>query len=239
MNPKTRFAAVFLSALTLGWSQAPSPAVLQQVLEKRLLSLRPDGMTERQVLFEEVRAGAKVGNAYPFTVTGSIRDYGPGYPANNFYGQTCVGRIPGWVFQLSRNATGDWQVDGRMTVTDSRCEKNPAAGVSSIPLASLKGAAAPAQPVPGAERATGPTELHLGEWACYGTGGRLMAGLGFILQADGTYLNGDKKPGGRWIREVAAARISFRGGHLDGQTGSKLTGQGMTLSNTVSCEPWR
>jgi hypothetical protein len=73
-----------------------------------------------------------------------------------------------------------------MTVTDSRYEKNPAAGVSSIPLASLKGAAAAAQPVPGAERATGPTELHLGEWACYGTGGRLLAGLGFFLQADGT-----------------------------------------------------
>lgn len=126
-----------------------------------------------------------------------------------------------------------------MTVTDSRCEKNPAAGVSSIPLNSLKGAPAPSQPAAGAARASGPAELHVGEWACYGTGGRLLGGLAFTLQADGTYLDGDKKPSGRWARDVAASKLLFRGGHLDGQAGSKLTGQGMTLSNTVSCEPWR
>jgi hypothetical protein len=49
-------------------------------------------MTERQVLFEEVRAGAKVGDAYPFPVTGSIRDYGPSYPANNSGMPPAIGR---------------------------------------------------------------------------------------------------------------------------------------------------
>jgi hypothetical protein len=239
MKQPMQCAALFLGALTLGWWQAPSPAVLQQVLEKRLLSLRPTGMTERQVLFEGVRAGAKEGNAYPFTVTGSIRDYGTGYPPNGYFGETCVGQIPGWVYHLSRNADGDWQVEGRMTVTDSRCERNPAAGASSIPFASVAGAPAPSHPVAAAARATGPAELHIGEWACYGTGGRLLGGLAFTLRADGSYLDGDKKPSGRWVRDVAAGNITFRGGHLAGQSGSKLTAQSMTLSNTVSCEPWR
>lgn len=236
---KVRFVLGFLGILVLGRAQAPSPALFQQVLEKQLLSLRPTGMSERQVVFEVVRSGAKAGNAYPFSVTGSIRDYGPGYPPNQYYGETCVGRIPGWIYNLSRNAVGDWQVEGRMTVTDSRCEKNPAAGVSSIPLNSLKGTLAPSQPAAGAARATGPAELHIGEWACYGTGGRLLGGLAFTLRADGSYLDGDQKPSGRWVRDVAAAKISFRGGHLDGQSGSKLTAQSMALSSTVSCEPWR
>lgn len=221
-----------------GLAQAPSPDVLKQVLERRLLTLTPTGMKERQVLFQSVAAAPKNGAFYPFRVTALIRDYGAGYPPNGFFGETCVGKMDGWTFNLSQGPTNEWIVDGRMTVTDGhQCTKNPAAGVSSIPLATLQGTAAPAGKP--AAAAPGQVELHTGEWACYGTGGRLMAGMGFHLQTDGGYLDADRKRAGRYTHDKAAATVKFQGGFLDGQTGRGIKGQGFNLSNTVSCEPWR
>jgi hypothetical protein len=231
-----RFLLLLTVTAITAAAQAPTADVLKQVLQKRLLALRPEGMTERQVLFQSVTAAPKNGAFYPFTVTAVIRDYGPGYPANRYYGETCVGRMESWPFNLSRAANGEWAVDGRMTVTGAKCTKNPAAGVSSAPRASLSGTAAPAG-TPAA--AVGAAELHIGEWACYGTGGRLMAGMGFHLQADGSYLDGDRKKSGRYANNKAAGTITFQGGFLDGQVGRGLKGQSFQLSNTVSCEPWR
>lgn len=57
-----------LAATAVSWGQGPSVAVFQQVLQKQ----------------------------YPFSVTGLIRDYGPGCPANRFYGDTCIGRMEGF-----------------------------------------------------------------------------------------------------------------------------------------------
>lgn len=230
-----RTLALLATTILACHAQAPTPDVLKQVLTKRLLSLKPTGSTERQVLFQSVTPAAKKGAFYPFTVTALIRDYGPGYPANKFYGETCIGKMDNWVFNLSPGANGEWAIDGRMTVTGATCTRNPSAGVSSVPLASLTGAQAPG----GKPTATPAAELHVGEWACYGTGGRLMAGMGFFLQSNGAYLDGDKKPAGRYTHNKAAATIAFQGGFLDGQTGSGLKGNSFQLSNTVSCEPWR
>src|ERR1700682_1688652 len=125
---------------------APTADTLKQVLNKRLLSLRPDGMTERSVLFQVVRPGASSGGFYPFQVTALIRDYGPGYPANRYYGTTCIGHLDKVEFTLSRDNYGDWQAEGAMTppMATNECKPNPAAGVSSIPLSTLSGSAAPA-----------------------------------------------------------------------------------------------
>lgn len=216
-------------------AQAPTADVLKQVLTKRLLALTPTGSTERQVLFQSVTPKPKSGAFYPFAVTAVIRDYGPGYPANKFYGETCIGKMDNWVFNLSPGANGEWAIDGRMTVTDATCTKNPSAGVSSVPLATLTGTAAPAgtpTPAPAAQ-------LHLGEWACYGTGGRLMAGMGFRLQPNGAYVDLDNKRAGRYTHNKAAATITFQAGFLDGQTGRDVKANTFQLSNTVSCEPWR
>lgn len=216
-------------------AQAPSPDVLKQVLTKRLLALTPTGTTERQVLFQSVTPAPKKGAFYPFTVTAVIRDYGPGYPANKFYGETCIGKMDSWVFNLSPGSNGEWAIDGRMTVTNSTCTKNPSAGVSSVPLATLSGTPAPT----GTPAAAPAAELHIGEWACYGTGGRLMAGMGFRLQPNGAYVDLDNKRGGRYTHNKAAATLAFQGGFLDGQTGRNLKANNLQLSNTVSCEPWR
>jgi hypothetical protein len=212
---------------------APSVDVLKQALEKRLVSLKPSGMTERNVLFEDVKAGTASGGGYPFQVTASVRDYGPGYPANKFYGETCVGRMEKWPFVLRRDPFGDWQVEGRMTITDARqCKPNPSAGVSAIPLASVAGspapqasaaattktAAAPAQP-PG--KSGQPAN---GAYECWNFTSPRM-GLNFTLQGGGRYLDTENKSGS-YSFDAASGKLAFKGGALDGQTPIYEAGKG-------------
>src|SRR4051812_41732352 len=97
-------------------AQAPTVDTLKQVLQKQLLALRPDGVSERNVLFQEVVAGKANGGEYPFLVTALIRDYKPGYPANRYYGDTCVGHVKGQKFFLVRDEFGKWSAQGAMTV---------------------------------------------------------------------------------------------------------------------------
>lgn len=235
------FSIAALAFSPLASAQAPTADVLKQVLQQSLLKLRPQGISERNILFQEVRAGTPHDTRYPFQVTLRIRDYEPGYPANRYYGNTCVSLMDKRQFDLSRDDFGGWLVQGAMTVTsgpDRTCQKNPSAGVSSIPLASLQGSAAPAgappaaaPPAPAAQGAG--SALAAGEWACYGTGGRLLIGLGFRVVSGGKYTDLDRKDSGTYT--VQGGTITFRGGHLDGQTGRNLHNNRFELSGT-SCE---
>jgi hypothetical protein len=228
-------------------AQEPSIDAFKEVLTRQLMALRPTGFTERSVLFEAVQPGRGGGNgSYPFLVTAVIRDYGPGYPANRYYGQTCVGRMERWPFDMNRDESGEWRVQGRMTVTSDaarRCVDNPSAGASSQPLATLPGepAGAATQAVPVTRAATpaasGSGAPTVGEWACYGTGGRRL--LGFTLQRGGTYLDGDGTRAGTWTHDGTAGTVTFRGGAMDGQVGRTARANGFALSRTVNCEPWR
>ncbi len=217
--------------------QNPSAADLKRALDKRLSSLIPSGFTERRVLYHDVQPKPRNGVYHPFAVTAGVWDYGPGYPANRFYGSTCVGRFENETFTLTA-VSGDWKVEGRMTPPQSTCKDNPSPGVSSAPWQSLGGSAAPAAASSrSATAASG--EIHIGEWACYGAGGSLLAGLAFHLQANGTYLDGDKKPAGRWTRDSAAGTIAFKGGHLDGEVARGVKPASITLGSQVGCEPWK
>jgi hypothetical protein len=238
--PLFLFAIACSSFLAMA-ADTPSVDTVKQVLDQQLQKLRPVGTTERNVLFEAVRAGTPNAGLYPFQVTLSIRDYGPGYPANRYYGETCVGHMDKEPFDLHRNAFGEWQADGRMSILSSdgrQCKPNPSAGVSSIPLASLPGSPAPsgptAAPPPPARAAGKNAGLPTGEWACYGTGNSIL--FGFFLQPGGTYLDGDKKPAGTYKYDSAAGTISFRGGSMGGQVGKHARGRHFDLSETVSCE---
>jgi hypothetical protein len=228
-------AALLLAACSSHGSDAPTTEQFQAALDAHLQKLRPDGYTERTVLFENVRAGASNGPRHSFVVTATIHDYGPGYPANSYYGQTCVGRMDGWTFEMLPNAVGEWIVQGRMTVSDTQCKENPAEGQPAVAVASLPGQRATAVAPP--PTPTGGS-LALGEYACYGTGSQLMAGMGFVLSQDGTYADLDGERGGRWQHDTGAATISFSGGFLDGQRGTGVSAQGFAISSTVSCEPY-
>ena len=218
-------------------SAQPTTTDLQQVLTAQLQKLKSTENTVRTVLFQTVRPGRANGSFYPFEVTATIHDYNPGYPPNKYYGQTCVGQMNAWKFDMLRNDFGDWIVQGRMTVSDAVCKDNPSEGVSVVPVGSLQGTRAPAGS-PRGGTATASASLYVGEYACYGAGGRLMAGMGFRLSG-GKYADLDGKRGGTYTYNAAIATIAFRSGYLDGQTGINVTARGFQISPTVTCEPWR
>ncbi len=249
----TAVAFIALHApLAIGAEAAPTVDTLKQALERGLLSLKPTGMTERQVLFEEVRAG-KPGTTYPFQVTASVRDYGPGYPANKFYGETCVGRMEKWPFELRRDAFGDWQVEGRMSITTSdgrQCKPNPSAGVSSIPLASLSGSAAPAAaaaskgqaapqnvaaaPATNADAlkrmrgaAATSTQPPAKEYHCvYFVGNQLVDAAPLTITGNSTYTDSEGKRG-TYSSNSPSSPLTFRGGNYDGQRAEYDTSGGL------------
>lgn len=202
---------------------APTVDTLKQALNARLQSLKPGGMSERNVLFEDVRATGSSGNSHTFQVTLTLRDYGPGYPSNRYYGETCVGRMDKWPFTLTRNAFGEWQVEGRMTISDGQCKPNPAAGVSSIPVNTLRGmpvqagtaSAAPDPATRAAQVAQAMKSPMLGAYECWFFTSPRM-GLNFKLQPDGRYVDSANKAG-TYSYDVNTGAIRFKGGALDGQ----------------------
>lgn len=227
-------------------AQQPSVEQFKQAFVAQLQKLKPTGFTERTIRFVQVTKGTSKGGYYSFKVTAYVHDYGPGYPANRYYGQTCLGKMDGWKFDLSKDDFGEWIVQGRFTVTDAVCKDNPSEGVAAIPIASVPGTDFEAK-APDVKNKTAQKEksakasgnLYVGEYACYGTGGRLLTGMGFRLKPDGRYTDLDESRAGTYIYDAAKATITFKKGFLDGQVGTQVKQTGFQLSNTISAEPWR
>ncbi len=233
------FAAVFTCAYSFA---QPNVEQFKQVFDKQLQQLKPDGTSKRTVKFVSVVAGKSNGGYYRFNVTAYIHDYGAGYPANRYYGQTCVGKMDNWPFDMVM-IEGAWKIQGRFTVSspDRTCKDNPGAGVEATPLASVPGAAYEAGKniAPAAVDPKAVSGLYLGQYASYGTGGTFLGGMGFTLLANKTYYDLDKKRGGTYVYDPQKATISFKGGFLSGQTGTNVKNTGFQLSSTIHCEPWR
>src|SRR5438067_1644939 len=122
-RPTLLFFAVSLCAVAAG----PSAETLKQVLTSKMLKLLPSGFTERQVLYQAVQPGNGMNT---FNVTAIIRDYGPGYPPNRYYGTTCVSRFDATPFTLMPDGRGGWDVQGALTppIETHQCKPNPAQG---------------------------------------------------------------------------------------------------------------
>lgn len=217
-----------LLAAGMAVAQNPSADVLKQVLNKKLQKLIPSGFTERQVLFQDVRAGTRNGGSYPFMVTAIMRDYGSGYPPNHYYGETCVSRFDQARFSLFKNEFGDWDVEGALTpsLDTKQCKTNPSAGASSIPLSSLTGSAAPAGNPPPAGSAAPANQtgsnaqgaasggMTLGKYECWGNGqARLL--LNFSVRSATEYIGSDGKPG-TYSYDASTNRVTFKTGALNG-----------------------
>src|ERR1019366_2016646 len=205
-------AFLLIGSVTTVSAQQPTTAQFEQALEAQLQKPKPEGTAVRTIRFEEVRPGRPNGGYYPFLVTASIHDYGPGYPANKYYGETCLGRMDKWKFDMLKDDFGGWIVQGRMTVSDAAYKQNPSAGVSSMPLASVAGSPAGNVPAPSPAapaNKTPATTLYIGQWACYGVGSRLMAGMGFVLDRSGNYTDVDGGRGGKYSYNAAGSTIAF------------------------------
>jgi hypothetical protein len=180
-------------------------------------------MTERTVLYQDVRAGNSTPGSYPFQVTAVLHDYGPGYPKNHYYGQTCVSHLDKVTFTLSRNEFNEWDVQGAMTppMSTQQCKPNTADGVASIPLSTLTGTQAPAgnpAPAPAAAKPAGSVAAagapKMGSYECWANGQARML-LNFSFTSGSQYTGSDGKAGSYSI-DVNTARIKFKGGALDG-----------------------
>lgn len=105
----------------------------------------------------------------------------------------------------------------------------------SIVLGCAFAAAAQRDPISDT-RVSQATGLKIGEYACYGSGGTLLIGLGFKVLAGGKYTDLDNKNAGTYV--VSGANVTFRGGHLDGQKGKDLKDYKFTLGTMAGCEPF-
>jgi hypothetical protein len=76
--------------------------------------------------------------------------------------------------------------------------------------------------------------LKVGEYACFGSGGTILIGLGFKVLAGNRYTDLDGKNAGKF--RVDGETVTFTGGHLDGQIGKGLKDYKFTI-DSASCEP--
>jgi hypothetical protein len=79
----------------------------------------------------------------------------------------------------------------------------------------------------------GTAGLQAGEYACAGSGGRILIGLGFKLRADGTYTDLDGKTSGQVVYK--GLDVTFVGGHLDGQVGRNVRNGTNFEIHSISC----
>ncbi len=78
--------------------------------------------------------------------------------------------------------------------------------------------------------------LKPGEYACYGTGGRIMIGLSFKVNASGRYT--DLEGGNAGTVSIRAGKVIFSGGHMGGQVGRMLGAQNFAIGQQAECEPY-
>ena len=82
---------------------------------------------------------------------------------------------------------------------------------------------------------TGPAsaaDLRAGEYACAGSSG-ILIGLGFLLNADGSYTDLNRKNSGRVAFEGSS--VKFIGGHLNGYVGNNVRGGSNFEIHGISC----
>lgn len=207
--------------------KAPDIGTFERALEHRLQQLKPDGMTQRDVRFITVLAGKPNGGpTFPFRATLVIRDYGPGFPKNRYYGQTCVGHINEANYTIEADAYGGWDAQGQMTpdLSQKQCKDNPSDGASSMPAESLPGTPAPTAgnvpALPAAPRAGAAATpsgagsgVATGAYECWANG-EARGLMNFTVTGAGAYVGTDNKPG-RFTVD-AASHIAFAGGAMDG-----------------------
>ena len=228
-------------------AQQPGVEEFKKVFEAQLQKLIPNGYKKRTVKFVSVIKGTPNSGYYPFKVVAYIHDYNAGYPPNAYYGTTCLSKMDGWKFDMRKDDFGEWIVQGSFTVINEvECKDNLSEGAQSISLDGVPGTVYDntkkndtKPPVSGNTKPEITSKLYIGQYACYGTRGALLTGMGFTLFDNGTYADLDGKRAGKYQYNATASTINFIGGFLGGQTGKNVKTTGFQISNTVNAEPWR
>ncbi len=214
MNNELRKALLLGFAVSVtAFAAAPTVADAQQILDAQWMKLKPDAAKERNVLFQSVKLIGGQGTSYRYSVSVIIRDYDVGYPPNRYYGQTCVAHIENEPYTLWTDGAV-WHVDGKMTPDARKCDPNPAAGISSVPVNTLTGTVAGRAPMaapPQPQRVAG--GVVPGAFECW-SGGHANGLLNFTIGAGGQYTDsGGAK--GTYSVDPANGRVTFHGGSLE------------------------
>jgi hypothetical protein len=86
-----------------------------------------------------------------------------------------------------------------------------------------------AQPAPG-------NSLHVGEYACYGSGGQILGGLKFNITAAGRYT---AAYGAAGTYAISGGNVTFRGGAMDGVTVREpKANNSFRVGSQAECEFW-
>lgn len=85
-------------------------------------------------------------------------------------------------------------------------------------------------------KTTNGESLKIGEYACTGSGGRILIGLGFKVLSGNRYTDLDNTTSGTF--SIEGSTVKFRGGHLDGQIGRDLRNYAFTIGTAAHCEPF-
>lgn len=84
---------------------------------------------------------------------------------------------------------------------------------------------------------TASSGLKIGEYACTGSGGRMMIGLGFKVVSSGRYTDLAGKRAGTFT--ISNGLIKFQGGHLTGVSGRDLKDNWFTVASQARCGPYK
>lgn len=168
----------------------------------------------------------RVGDRVMFSVSGNAGDFQPCVVA-----EAATDDSP---MRVSCQAFRQWAAGKYIVYSRSYLR---AAGAPAATATNARPGSAP-RLAPASVRATATATggaLKPGEYVCYGSGGRILAGLGFKLLPGGRYTDLEGGNAGRIA--VSAGQISFVGGHLGGRTARRLGGNSFAFGQT-ECEPY-
>jgi hypothetical protein len=163
------------------------------------------------------RSGYSVGDKVYFSVSGKSADFQPCVVAEN---------KPEEVMRVKCNAFRDWVAGVYIVHSEGTLRREPPGLDDETTPASR----------PKQKNTGNSTGLKIGEYACTGSGGRMMIGLGFKVLSGNRYTDLDGKSRGTF--SIAGGKITFRGGHLAGTTGRDLKDNWFTVGAQASCGPF-
>jgi hypothetical protein len=173
------------------------------------------------------QARYKVGDRVRFSVSGQHSDF-----------QSCTvsENPPGGLMRVRCNAFKAWAAGNYIVYGASHLAPSGAAAAPRPKPAAMAPPAAAAATRKATPASASGGGLKQGEYACYGSGGRIMIGLGFKVLAGGRYT--DLEGGNAGTYAVSGTNVSFKGGHLGGQTGRDLKNGNFRIGAQAGCEPF-
>ena len=217
----------------------PKETELMRMLDLRLQRLKPYDILYRTILFDQIVPGTSRDGVYPFVVSLTIHDYSAGWPPNGYFGKTCISKLERGTFTMKLTVSHEWSVDGPITVTEPLCQPNPADKVSAFPLAEIPGKrlskSLPPAEVPRKRKAG---VLLLGDYACMTKTGRMLDNMRFRLKKDQTYTDLSGENGGKYVLDIVAGSVAFRGGFLDGRVGKDVDLMHFAFPD-LACDRWQ